>query len=202
MGFFKIGDTTYVVFHDERYIGREWLYHAFFILNKELLEMELRKIDSIKNDNGYSGKVRFKEIRSTSSRSFTIAKSWIRLFYSELYRTCRYSILGVNLNNIDYDFFGTRGDRGRRGRIFQRFFEIGLYGSLRYFFPSGRVNVSGIFTDPKNFALGHPFYWRPIYNIRAKEIFKINKICINSDEITILERNTFLEVTDVLIGCE
>src|SRR4030042_593670 len=123
--------TEILAFHDERWV-RRWLYHGFILCEiGSLSSLREALVEAKRKANCNLGKrIHFSELRSSShgsSRTRT-AVNWAGLFVTTLYQHMWFYLFGVNLKNINYQFFGPASDRQHRhSRIYNRFFEIGLF---------------------------------------------------------------------------
>jgi hypothetical protein len=150
-------------FHDERLIP-DWLYHGFVFCEISEFSQLKDKLIRAKNDCRCSidKRIHFSELtsKSTSSTRTKTALKWMRIFVNELYNNCWFYLFGVNLPNIDYEFFGPSTDgQDRDFRIYNRFFEIGLFSACRFFFDSETKNVDvvKIFSEKRDLERHNPF---------------------------------------------
>jgi len=75
-------------------------------------------------------RIRFSKLtsKSTGITKTRTAVKWARMFVDELYESLWFYFFGINLSNIDYELFGPSSDgQDRDFRIYNRFFEIGLF---------------------------------------------------------------------------
>jgi len=202
-----------LAFHDERWV-RNWLYHGFILcevsrlpsLREALLETK-RKANC-----NLSKRIHFSELRSSShgsSRTRT-AVNWVGLFVTKLYQDMWFYFFGVNLKNIDYQFFGTASNgQDRHSRIYNRFFEIGLFSACRFFFDPSieEVEILRIFSEKRGLADTNPFLTLAPHKINRRE----SNIVVKSKQIIQVDGNPskekdnpeycdILNLVDVLMG--
>jgi len=200
------------VFHDERMVS-DWLYHAFLIVpNNELEEFKKRLADlRVKAECEPTKRVHFYQLtaHSTTSTRTMCAKLWAQAYRSEFFtRSCFY-ILGVDLTKIDHGFFGdedsTRSEEDFR--IYNRFFEVGLFGALRFFYWDYDKRVTAIHTEKRDREIHDPFLRHPVYAINRRES-NMEILCPKIEEISPdpaietqrRDLTDVLQYVDVIIG--
>jgi len=180
--------TRILAFHDERRI-RNWFYHGFVLC-------ETGQFDRLRNDlldaRRKAGcdrgkRIHFSNLRSASNRSSRTATAvkWAEMLRDRLYKYAWFFLLGVNLTNIDYEFFGPPSDgRDRDFRIYNRFFEIGLFAACRWFFDTDRerVEIERVFSEKRSLQDNDPFITYAPYRINRRE----SNIVVESDHITLV----------------
>lgn len=194
-----------LAFHDERVIPN-WLYHGFVLCeggNFPTLRDELinaKKEASCELDK----RIHFSKLRSSrtgSSRTRTAVK-WAELFVKKLYQSMWFYLFGINLSNIDYQFFGPSGNgQDRDFRIYNRFFEIGLFSACRFFFDSATedVEILQIFSEKRDLEEKNPFLTHAPYRINQRE----SNVVVKSKQIiqvagTLSRENDNPECVDVI----
>lgn len=198
-----------LAFHDERRI-KGWLYHGFVLCEAgqfSLLTNELLKVKTESNCK-LDKRIHFSELtsKSTGSSKTRTASRWVELFLKDLYKSMWFYFFGTNLTNIDYKFFGP-GDKDLR--IYNRFFEIGLFSACRYFFDSTTedVEILQIFSEKRDLQKDDPFLIHAPYKInkretnivvKSKRIFQVASS--TSKEKTYPEAVHIINLADVLIG--
>jgi len=172
------------VFHDERRI-RDWLYHGFVICEADQFPFLRDELFKAKAECccAPEKRIHFSELTSTShgSSKTRTAVKWVRLFVERLYETTRFYLLGVHLSKIDYGFFGPPGDGNRDFRIYNRFFEIGLFAACRYFFDSRNedVEITQVFAERRDLHADDPFLTHAPHKINSRE----SNIVVQSREV-------------------
>jgi hypothetical protein len=164
-----------LAFHDERAV-RNWLYHGFVLcelgrfptLRDELINAKKEARCTLDK------RIHFSQLTSSSagsSRTRTAVK-WAELFVKKLYGSMWFYLFGINLNNIDYQLFGSSADgQDRDSRIYNRFFEIGLFAACRYFFDPATedVEILQIFSEKRELEKKDPFATHAPYKINKRE---------------------------------
>jgi len=205
--------TEILAFHDERWVPN-WLYHGFILcevsrlpsVREALLETKRKANCDLKK------RIHFSELRSSShgsSRTKT-AVNWAGLFVTKLYQDMWFYLFGVNLKNIDYQFFGpTSNGQDRHSKIYNRFFEIGLFSACRFFFDPTieEVEILQIFSEKRELGDTNPFLTLAPYKINRREtnIVVKSKQIIQVDGVPSKEKDNpeccdILNLVDVLMG--
>lgn len=207
-----------LAFHDERELKREkWLYHGFILCKVKKCAMLINDLIDKKNEAKcpIGERIHFVELtsRSTGSPSTKTAVKWAGLFRDTWYRDDRgvfFYLLGINKRNINYDAFGPRSNgQDRHFRIYNKFFEIGLFSACRWFFDSATVDIEieDIFSEERSLGKHNPFTFYAPYKINQRE----SNITVKTKGITQLSskpsgERTFpdyvhiLNLTDILVG--
>lgn len=202
-----------LAFHDERWVPN-WLYHGFILCEvSKLPSLRNTLLDTKQKANcDLNKRIHFSELRSSShgsSRTKT-AVNWTGLFVEKLYQDMWFYFFGVNLKNIDYQFFGTAGNgQDRHFRIYNRFFEIGLFSACRFFFDPTieDVEILRIFSEKRELGDTNPFLTLAPYKINRRE----TNIVVKSRQITQVDGDPskekdnpeccdILNLVDVLMG--
>lgn len=203
-----------LAFHDERKIPRKWLYHGFVLCEVSKFSLLRDELLNAKNESkcAIDKRIRFSKLSSKStgsSRTMTAVK-WAKLFVNKLYQSVWFYLFGVNLPNIDYQLFGPPSDgQDRDFRIYNRFFEMGLFSACRYFFDSKTedVEILQVFSEKRDLEEDDPFPIHAPYKINKKE----SNVKVKSKQIiqvaSSLSRETahpecvhILNFVDVLVG--
>jgi len=205
--------TEILAFHDERWVP-SWLYHGFILCEvSRLPSVRETLLETKRKANcNLNKRIHFSELRSSShgsSRTRT-AVNWARLFVTKLYQYIWFYFFGVNLKNIDYQFFGTTSNgQDRHSRIYNRFFEIGLFSACRFFFDPSieEVEILQIFSEKRELADTNPFLTLAPYKINRREsnIVAKNRQIIQVDSVPSKEKDNpeccdILNLVDVLMG--
>ena len=162
-----------LVFHDERMIPG-WLYHSFVLCQPDFAASLQSELLSAKNRAGCSRhkRIHFSSLRSDSRSSKTrTAVMWAQLLVNKLYKDIHFYFFGLNKRNLDYEFFGPSSDgRARDYRIFNTFFQMGLFSACRYFFNGGEeVEILNIFSEERSLSTDDPFLIHAPYKINKRE---------------------------------
>jgi len=201
------------VFHDERIAQKRWLYHGYLIVPVGLVHQVLARLQECRQTASCHGKrIHFAHLTahsSTSTRTRT-AVNWARYYRDELYRFAFFSILGIDLRKIDWSRFGGPDDprSQKEHRLYNRFFEMGLYGALRFFYPAEHlVIVKEVFSERRDLEDGDPFLHYAPYRIDWRE----SNIVVVSPEVRLIagdvaRESTFpefvdcMQLVDIIIG--
>jgi hypothetical protein len=202
-----------LVFHDERVIPK-WLYHGYLLCPLDQFPLVQNELMNAKEKSSCkpNKRIHFSDLRSSShgsSRTRTAVK-WARLFIDELYNKIWFYLLGVDLSNVDFRLFGTSTDSSDRdSRIYNRFFEAGLFSACRYFFDAVKeqVEIVNIFSEKRSLERNNPFLtYAPLRMNRrgSNVIVKCRQIIqvagVISEENTYPECVNTLNFVDVLMG--
>lgn len=143
-----------------------------------------------------------------------LAIRWVKLFCASHYRSIYFYLLGVDYQNLAKNLWGNR--KTRDYQIYNRFFQIGLYGAIKWFFlnPTAgfqKVVIKGLFSDAKSRTPQDRFHSKPISEIEFKAIMKDEPIEIRCEEIVEVEsdheaertyknESRLIQYVDLLIG--
>lgn len=166
-----------LAFHDEREIKKDkWLYHGFIFCEVTQLTSLLNELLEAKRESDclIEKRIRFHDLnsKSTGSASTKTAVKWAKLFRDKLPSIMWFYLLGINKANINYDFFGPASDgRDRHFRIYNKFFEMGLYAACRWFFDKATTDVEivNIFSEKRSLEKHNPFTFHAPYMINQRE---------------------------------
>jgi len=202
-----------LAFHDERKIPN-WLYHGFVLCEADKLSLLTDELLNAKRESecAVNKRIHFSELtsRSTGSSRAMTAVKWAKLFVNKLYQSVWFYFFGINLPNIDYQLFGPSSNgQDRDFRIYNRFFEMGLFSACRYFFDSKTedVEILQVFSEKRDLEDDNPFPIHAPYKINKKE----SNVKVKSKQIvqvaSSLRRETThpecvhtLNLVDVLVG--
>ncbi|GAF83113.1 unnamed protein product, partial [marine sediment metagenome] len=189
-------------------------YHGFILCGVDRCSVLINDLVDKKNETKCSigDRIHFTELtsRSTGSPSTKTAVKWVKLFRDICYINMWFYLLGINLTNINFDAFGPKSDgRDRHFRIYNKFFEIGLFSACRWFFNSDTIDVeiTNIFAEKRNLEKHNPFTFHTPYRINQREsnIAVKTKHIIQISSTPSKERNYsdyvhILNLADVLVG--
>ena len=165
-----------LIFHDERFIPKKWLYDGFIFCEPEHFPILKHELHQARIEAGCSPskRIHFSSLSSygVSSSKTRTAIRWAELFKRKLYEHIWFYLFGVNIGKIDYQFFGppTNGQH-RDYRIYNRFFEIGLFSACKYFFNTANeeVEILKIFSEERSLQEDDPFLGYVPYRINQRE---------------------------------
>lgn len=197
-----------VVFHDERQLKHDWLYHGLLVVEANSALKLIEFLSDTRKKSESQKDVHYAELngRSSGSRTTKLATLWGKAACEELWDYCRFYLLGVALWKLDRSVFGD-DKRTVNQNIYNRFFEIGLFSALRWFYPKDNVELIQAFSEERSLAGDDPFQRRPLYKIERREA---NITCACS-EITLVKKRQAeekahpkavpcIQLVDVLMG--
>lgn len=174
-----------VVFHDERQLKHAWLYHGVLVVEVGSAQGLTQFLSDTRKQSGSQKDVHYAELKYRSCRSKTtkLATLWARAAPEELWKYCRFYVLGIALSNLDRSVFGDE-KRTINQNIYNRFFEIALFSALRWFYPNDVVELIQAFSEERSLAGDNPFQSRSLYKIARREA-NISCAC---DEIILVKK--------------
>jgi len=141
-----------------------------------------------------------------SNARFRIAERWMKFIIDEGLSNnyIYFSILGINLSNIDFDIFG--GKKGSTYNIYNRFFRTALIGSFKYFFKQyDKLVINHIYHDIGGQQEHKFFRWYTIKKLTS-DIKKINFLTDSIEFIDSDHRKSFksesslIQLIDLILG--
>lgn len=203
-------EITVNVYHDEREIANNWLYHSFLFVPIQNEEKVLNLLDERRQRNGWKKEMHFKGLGKTGIEN-RLACEWIDLFGQSLFGEIYFYFFGVNYQNLERTLWKSRQ---RDFKIYNRFFQIGLYGAIAWFFLRAgfeKVCVQSIFSDKKPRKGEDRFHTQPIEEIEAKSLLKGENIIFAYPKIIEVEsdhekekdypsQSHFIQLLDLLMG--
>lgn len=201
------------IFHDEREVNKGFLYHGFLILPYEYINKWNDMIESVRGKHGYHKEIHFTELKNDKFKG-GLAKELLHKSLNRIRSECGYFYsIGINLKNIDKSIWKREG---RSHKIYNRFFEIGLRGGLKWFFLNDtagfdRVTVKEVVSDDKDRSDDDFFTSKPIFEAFSKTVNNPDGrvILFDKSSITTLDsdknksgddRSNFLQVVDLILG--
>lgn len=187
------------IYHDEREIPDKWLYHGFLLVPVGCDKQILESLDEERKKSTWQKEIHFHGLEGTHSMN-DLAVRWIRLFCCSHYKSTYFYLLGVNYANLAKDLWDNK--KTRDYKIYNRFFQIGLYGAIKWFFLNERagfqkVIVNSIFSDAKSRTPQDKFHSRPISEIEFKATIKNEPIIFNCSEVVEVDSNHEDESTHI-----
>lgn len=175
-------EITINVYHDEREISNNWLYHSFLLIPILNEEDALNLLNETRQKTGWWKELHFKNLGNTRAET-CLAVEWIDLFSQSLFEKLYFYFFGVNYQNLDRTWWNKSQ---RDFRIYNRFFQIGLYGAIKWFFLTvgfEKVTLQNIFSDKKSREGEDRFHTQPVEEIKMKSLFKGEDIVFEHPEI-------------------
>lgn len=201
------------VYHDERESRNEWLYHGYLFVP---LGEEIRLIDKILEERSISTwakELHFTNLKNTRTMN-DLAVRLTQAFCNYLDGYTYFYLFGVDYRNLTKDLWVDRKTRDQR--IYNRFFQIGLYSALKWFFlyqksDIKKVKIKTIYSDAKSRPTDDLFHSMPINDIRFKALIKdeplefIKKRVVEVDsnhekEINNCNQSHIIQYVDLIIG--
>jgi len=178
-------EITVNVYHDEREIQSRWLYHSFLFVptcnEKEVLDllMEKRKLSK------WNKEIHFVDLKDTVTAN-QLALGWVELFGAQFWRKVYLYFLGVNYQNLEKTVWEKKATRDFK--IYNRFFQIGLYGAIKWLFINSmsgfeKVAINNIFSDSKSRTPQDKFHTQPIQEVEGKALYKGENIVFSCNRI-------------------
>ena len=140
-----------------------------------------------------------------SADIYYIADRWFDFLLQDRKLTYFY-VLGIDLSNLDYSFFGKASGKQIFSRIYNRFFRTAILKSVKsYFHRYDKIVVRNIVHDKTPLKYHELFPWHSIYRISRDD----EKIEFHSRQIEFLEsdhrlsgdeRSHLIQYTDVILG--
>ncbi|MBN2565029.1 MAG: hypothetical protein JXB46_04905 [Candidatus Eisenbacteria bacterium] len=206
-------EVTVVTFHDERLTTNGWLYHGTLVVEVNAWSEFAEFTRRTRQETDCLKPVHFKALTGTQKESSRtrLGIRWARALDRDLLSVARFFLLGVDLRKIDHSRFGdaTTKPRQRKTMIYNRFFEIGLFTALRWFFSNQpAIHVHRIVVEQRDLPADDPF---PRYAPRRIQ-WRESNITFCHDELLALAAKTVpedarmapaldaLQITDVLVG--
>lgn len=200
------------IYHDEREVPGKWLYHGFLFVPVDFEVRILEALAKERKKSTWQKEIHFSDLNNTRTMN-DLSVRWINLFCFCLYKYTYFYLLGVNYNNLAKDLWDNR--KTRDYKIYNRFFQIGLYGAIKWFFLNKkagfqRVVVENIFSDAKSRTPQDKFHSKPISEIKFKTEIKDEPIVFNCSEVievdsnheksTYTDASHFIQYVDLIIG--
>jgi hypothetical protein len=204
-------EITCFIYHDERLIGN-WLYHAFLFVPTKHRNNFLSFLEDIRQDTKWHKELHFKALETTRTEN-KCAAGWVSCYLDEKFQGAPFYLLGTNQENLAHELW----DRDQRDfKIYNRFFQIGLYAAIKWFFLNpkagcSRVVIEQIFSDAKNRRMEDRFHTQPIEDIEFQAEIKDEPITFVSKKIIEIdsdhskenkypEERHFVQLVDLLLG--
>lgn len=200
------------VYHDEREIPSRWLYHCFLFVPIDFENQLSAMLGKERKASTWEKEIRFSILRDTRTMN-DLAIRWIKLFCSSLYDNTYLYFLGVNYDSLTKDLWNTQT---RDFKIYNRFFQIGLYGAIKWFFLNQsagfqKVIIQNIFSDAKSRTPEDKFHFQPIEEIDFKTLIKSESVTFRQEKIievdsdhcketTYPDRSHIIQYVDLVIG--
>jgi len=198
------------VYHDEREITNDWLYHSFLFIPVQNEDNVLSSLNEARRKTGWKRELHFVELDNTETENH-LALEWIDLFAHSLFEKIYFHFFGVNYQNLDKTWWSKPQ---RDFKIYNRFFQIGLYGAIKWFFLTmgfQKVSVQNIFSDKKSRKGEDRFHVQPMEEIEMKSLLRGENIVFEHSEIIEIDsdhekegdypsKSHFVQFVDLIMG--
>lgn len=173
------------IYHDEREVPNKWLYHGFLFVPIDYEDHFLESLNEERNKYDWQKELHFKDLKDTRTMN-NLAVNWTNLFCCFHYKYVYFYFFGVNYTNLAKQLWANHKERDYK--IYNRFFQIGLYGAIKWFFLNKtadfqKVTIEKIFSDSKSRNPEDKFHSKPISEIEIKSIIKDEPIIFNCSEV-------------------
>jgi len=201
------------VFHDEREVPKKWLYHGFLFV---AVEDESRLLDLIlkeRDESQWDKELHFIGLNRTRTMN-ALAERLTYLFCNHLHGFVYFYLLGIDYTQLTKDLWADRKTRDHR--IYNRFFQIGLYSAIKWLFlhkdsDLEKLIIENIYSDEKERSINDLFHSMPITDIVFKSLIKDEPIEftnqriveVNSDhkqELRYKSQSHIIQLVDLLVG--
>lgn len=203
-------EITVNVYHDEREVTNEWLYHSFLFVPIQNEEDVFNLLNKARRKSRWEKELHFSGLEKTDTEN-RLALEWIDLFGQSLFGDIYFYFFGVNYQNLEKSLWKRPQ---RDSKIYNRFFQIGLYGAVAWFFLRAgfeKVSIQNIFSDKKSRGQADSFHTQPIEEIEIKSLLKGENIIFAYPKIIEVEsdhekekdypsKSHFIQLLDLLIG--
>lgn len=203
-------EVTVNVYHDEREIPNKWLYHSFLFIPIQNEEDVLTSLDKARQKSEWDKELHFADLEKTDTEN-SLALEWIDLFSQSLFEKVYFYFFGVDYQKLEKTLWGKSE---RDFKVYNRFFQIGLYGAIKWFFLTAGfevVFVQNIFSDKKSRKEEDRFHTQPIVEIEIKSSLKEENIIFQKPEIIEIDsdhwqerdyplKSHFIQFTDLIMG--
>jgi hypothetical protein len=179
------------VYHDEREIHGKWLYHGFLFIPSEKEKEFLEDLNKAREESKWEKELHFVDLKDTCTMN-DLAIRWINLFCSKYRKLSYFYFFGVDYNKLAKDMWQNK--KTRDFKIYNRFFQIGLYGAIKWFFVNQtsdfqKVVIENIYSDAKSRMPNDKFHSQPIAEVEFKSLIKDEPITFQCSEIIEVESN-------------
>lgn len=198
------GPIKLEVYHDERgATNQDWLYHAFLFLPLENKNEVMKELIDFRKD--WLKELHFKELGDTRTEN-RVAELWVDYFCRKGYEDFYFYLFGVNVLNLEKQLWKSQT---RNAGIYNRFFQIGLYGALKWFFKCKTMNIVKVYSHKKTRESHNCFSTKTLQEIKLKTLLKEEPIVFESPRIkeiagdhneTALNESYLIQFVDIILG--
>ena len=195
---------------DRNKLGEYWQYLGLLIVSGNDKNELFNQLMQARKEANYYGEMHFADIQKSSRKSekTLLGKKWIEIALSKnKRRVLDFHILGLNLSNLQSQFFGEERQEQARN-IYNRFFRSTLAACLKYNYADyANIKVKNIFHDKNELEYDEMFDWHTIWRINIAEenvYFNYKDIhFIDSDhqkEQLFTDESHFIQLIDLILG--
>jgi hypothetical protein len=132
-------------------IDEKWAYIGVLIVPTRHHRRAQKALQTDRDESGYSREVHFTKLKNYSyafrhNKKTLLAKKWLRRVLDDGEKIFHFSLLGINLTNLQYNVFG-RTPRERKDAIYNRFLRPAILYPARYFFSGQAVEIKMLYHD-------------------------------------------------------
>lgn len=204
------------IFADERKnINDRWDYIAILIVPGSNVEKALKILNKHRNEVGYYNELKFGKInKKPKGEKFKLARRWLQ----EIIRDGKenrgifyFNILGIDRNNLDFQYFGNGNTpKGKYANVYNKFFRTVFLSAIKsFFYKYNKIVIKGIFHDSEGNLETHKYFsWHLIWKIKQTE----DKIQFENDRIVFINSDKnkektkykkfsdFIQLVDLIVG--
>lgn len=181
--------------------NHKWNYEYEACPNKKICKEDLHKRNNTV--------IHFKEIDKSRERK-NIAQKWLILLKNSLKEYVKFSILIIDLNKLDRDYFG---QRKTDLNIYNRFFRTLLKGGIRYLYQYKHIQIKNVYHDQG--SQENHFYFPELnleklerntsdnFIIEDKKIKFVNddhRIYLKNNDMDLVINSHFIQLIDLILG--
>jgi hypothetical protein len=191
------------VYHDEREIPKKWLYHGFLFVPTDKTQQIFDELDLRRKVSKWNKEIHFAELVKTRTENM-LAKLWAEYFCFEGIDSAFFYLFGVDLSMITKELWqDTHGKKAKDYAIYNRFFQIGLYSSIKWLFLNKtagykKVTIDNIYSDSKSRNKDDKFHTQPIKETDFKALMRDESITFGCDKIIEVDSNHEKEEKNIL----
>lgn len=206
-------ELTCSVYHDEREDPKRWLYHGFLFVPEEYEGLLTNLILKERAESKWEKELHFSDLKNTRTMN-SLAVELTNLFCNYLHGHTYFYYFGVDYTHLAKDLWADRKTRDHR--IYNRFFQIGLYSAIKWFFlhkesDIDHVRISNVYSDKKDRPIEDLFHSMPIMDISFKAFIKdepitfVNKTVVEVDsdhnrEVKHKTQSHIIQLVDLIVG--
>lgn len=173
------------VFHDERILSKSWLYHGYLFIPFDKEDKFVGSLLQQREKSTWNKELHFHKLNNTLTQN-DLANRWLNLFCNQNMKSSYFYFFGVDLTKVDKSLWND--NQTRDFKIYNRFFQIGLYGALKWFFLNksagfDKVTIKNIYSDSKTRESEDNFHTKPIFEIGTKAFINDEHIKFENHEI-------------------